>query len=103
MSISDIRYLIADLFLGQFGSYSDKLSCSVIQRLTPSDNRQAAQVLQEIQKIPGLLYFQGYGLDDETSQTVLLFGGKGDFAKKVLEVLEKIGFDVLNYSSQSMI
>ncbi len=103
MKISDIRYLIADLFHGQLGSYTDKNNCSVIQRLTPTDNEQSALVLQSIQNIPGLSYFQSYGLDNEDSQTVLLFGGSTDFARQVLEKLKEIGFDVLNYSSEIMI
>lgn len=103
MKISDIRYLIADLFHGQLGSYTDKNNCWVIQRLTPKDNEQTALVLQEIQKIPGLTYFQGYGLEDEGSQTILLFGGSTKFAIQVLDKLKEINFDILNYSSKIMV
>lgn len=100
MTKSDIRYLVADIFRGQLGAITDKAKCSVILRLTPEDNEQAAIILDKICKIPDRLYFQAYGLDDESSQIVFLIGGKAFFAVQVFDRLCGINFDFRNYSSQ---
>ena len=91
MSISDIRYLIADIFQGQLGSFSDKINTPGFLRVVPTDNNQAVAILKHIGNLPGITFFQGYGLDEENNQVIFHFGGSSSYLRKALETLNEKG------------
>ena len=101
MTISSLRYLIADLFHGQLGTFTDKCSTEKIIRVTPENNEESAQILNLLASIDGLKYFQGHGLDEESSQTILLFGGTKEFFIQALHTLVLNGISVIKFSVQS--
>lgn len=82
MSKSDLRYLIAELIGPNKSSVAKKYKCFGTIRIEIPDPELAIMFLPricDVKKTGTFEYFQGYGLDDDDSAIILVFGGNRGF------------------------